>query len=536
MRDHLANAEAVVETLCEHPAVSNVYYPGLSTHPGHEIARRQQSGFGAMVSFEVVGGTRSVELLASRLQCFTLAESLGGVESLVAHPATMTHASMDAEARAVAGISDSLVRLSVGIEGAEDLVRDLTEALNEVANVTGTSRKVAGVELGVSRDRAPADVIVLGAGAIGRELVAQVTASADAAPPALRVCGLIDRSGFVFAPEGIPRERLAELCALKRAGQPLNEAIDGRAGSALHAVREIAKHRLSRPILVDATPAETSDALLAAIAGGFDVVLANKVPLAAQQAAVDRLQSEASRRGKKILHEATVGAGLPVLDTLRKLLEAGDDILSIEGCPSGTLGFLFGELGRGASFSAALREAVARGYAEPDPRIDLSGLDVARKALILARAIGFRGELSDVDVESLVPQSYSSLNREDFLTRADELDEAWGARTRAAREVGRVLRYRARVTPGSISVGLAAVAINDPLATLNGTDNQFTFTTTRYREQPLVITGPGAGPAVTAAGVFNDLLRLAQAHEPRRRVHPSSHVNRKLEATAELVS
>ena len=536
VRDHLANAEAVVEALCEHPAVSHVYYPGLSTHPGHEIARRQQSGFGAMVSFEVVGGTRSVELLASRLQCFTLAESLGGVESLVAHPATMTHASMDAEARAVAGISDSLVRLSVGIESAEDLVRDLTEALNEVANVTGTSRKVAGVEVGVTRDRAPADVIVLGAGAIGRELVAQVTASADAAPPALRVCGLIDRSGFVFAPEGLPRQRLAELCALKSAGQPLNEAIDGRAGNALHAVREIAKHRLSRPILVDATPAETSEALLAAIDGGFDVVLANKVPLAGHQAAVDRLQSEASRRGKKILHEATVGAGLPVLDTLRKLIEAGDDILSIEGCPSGTLGFLFGELGRGAPFSAALREAVARGYTEPDPRIDLSGLDVARKALILARAIGFRGELSDVEVESLVPESYSSLNREDFLTRTDELDEAWSARTRAAREVGRVLRYRARVTPESISVGLAAVAINEPLATLNGTDNQFTFTTTRYREQPLVITGPGAGPAVTAAGVFNDLLRLAQAHEPRRRAVPSVRAGHKTGAIAELVS
>jgi homoserine dehydrogenase len=161
---------------------------------------------------------------------------------------------------------------------------------------------------------------------------------------------------------------------------------------------------------------------------------------------------------------------------------------------------------------------------------------VARKALILARAIGFRGELSDVEVESLVPQSYNSLNREDFLARADELDDSWSARTRAAREVGRVLRYRARVTPTSISVGLAAVAINEPLATLNGTDNQFTFTTTRYREHPLVITGPGAGPAVTAAGVFNDLLRLAQAHEPRRRVHPSLHVGRRSESRAELVS
>lgn len=137
IRDHLANAQAVVETLREHRAVRHVYYPGLPDHPGHEIARAQQSGFGAMVSFEVEGGVECVELLTSRLQCFTLAESLGGVESLIAHPATMTHASMDAEARATAGISDSLLRLSVGIESADDLVRDLTAALDEVAAAAG---------------------------------------------------------------------------------------------------------------------------------------------------------------------------------------------------------------------------------------------------------------------------------------------------------------------------------------------------------------------------------------------------------------
>ena len=133
---HLANAGAVVDALCAHAAVTHVYYPGLDSHPGHRIAAAQQSGFGAMVSFEVPGGTAGVECLVSNLELFTLAESLGGVESLIAHPATMTHASMDSAARAAAGISDSLVRLSVGIEAAEDLVRDLTQALDQVtANV-----------------------------------------------------------------------------------------------------------------------------------------------------------------------------------------------------------------------------------------------------------------------------------------------------------------------------------------------------------------------------------------------------------------
>jgi len=130
---HLANASSVVDALCRHEAVTNVYYPGLATHPGHNVACGQQSGFGAMVSFELRGGIDAVELFTSELRCFTLAESLGGVESLIAHPATMTHASMDADARAIAGISDSLLRLSVGIELATDLVDDITSALDRVA-------------------------------------------------------------------------------------------------------------------------------------------------------------------------------------------------------------------------------------------------------------------------------------------------------------------------------------------------------------------------------------------------------------------
>jgi cystathionine gamma-synthase len=133
MRVHCENAARVVELLCDHPAVKRVYYPGLSSHPGHNVAASQQAGFGAMVSFEVNGGIDGVEQFVNALQCFTLAESLGGVESLVAHPATMTHASMDEAARATAGIEDSLLRLSVGIEHADDLVADLAAALDRAA-------------------------------------------------------------------------------------------------------------------------------------------------------------------------------------------------------------------------------------------------------------------------------------------------------------------------------------------------------------------------------------------------------------------
>ena len=152
--------------------------------------------------------------------------------------------------------------------------------------------------------------------------------------------------------------------------------------------------------------------------------------------------------------------------------------------------------------------AIDAGYTEPDPRVDLSGVDVARKALILARAIGFRGELSDVAVESLLAPEWNALPLDAFLSRISELDVHWDVRVAAARNAGNVLRYRARVTSRSITVGIVETPAHGRLGALEGTDNQFTFTTARYHAQPLVITGPGAGPAVTAAGVNNDILSL----------------------------
>ena len=151
MRVHCENAARVVDLLCDHPSVKRVYYPGLSSHPGHSVAASQQAGFGAMVSFEVNGGIDGVQRFVNALQCFTLAESLGGVESLIAHPATMTHASMDEAARATAGIEESLLRLSVGIEHADDLVADLAAALDH-ADVTAADdySEVKSTEVGAT--------------------------------------------------------------------------------------------------------------------------------------------------------------------------------------------------------------------------------------------------------------------------------------------------------------------------------------------------------------------------------------------------
>src|SRR5216117_2620923 len=354
------------------------------------------------------------------------------------------------------------------------------------------------------------DVVLLGFGQIGRAL-APMIAKVKREALTLRIVGLIDSSGFVFDADGFSPRRLAALGAAKAKGAPPAKATGGRRASAADAVAFVARHALSNPILVDLTADETTDTLTTALGAGMHVVLANKRPVTTDKRQYDALRAAAQAHGRRLLLEATVGAGLPIIDTYQKLVESGDRVSKIEGCPSGTLGYLFGELCRGAAFSTALEGAIAKGYPEPDPREDLSGMDVARKALILGRLLGFPGELKDIAVESLVPPGAERLTPEEFLARLEEYDAPWTRRLSQARRRGGALRYRAIVTRRRIRVGLVVVDASSPLASLNGTDNQFIFTTTRYRKNPLVITGPGAGPAVTAGGILNDVLKLAGA-------------------------
>jgi aspartokinase/homoserine dehydrogenase 1 len=301
---------------------------------------------------------------------------------------------------------------------------------------------------------------------------------------------------------------LVSYARAKEAGGTLATMAGGRAASAADAVAHIGAHALSRPVLVDVTAHETLPAIRAAIMANMDIVMANKRPLSAPRAEVASLRALAAAHGSRLLHETTVGAGLPVMDSYAKLVETGDTVLRIEGCTSGTLGFLLTEIGKGRAFSEALRDAMTRGFTEPDPRDDLSGMDVARKALILARMMGFVGDLADVTVESLVPTAYRAMPLPKFLASLAQQDAAWADRFAAAAKQGRVLRYVLNATARTVKVGLCAVPLTHPLAGLRGTDNQIVFTTMRYREHPLVITGPGAGPAVTAAGVLNDILQL----------------------------
>ena len=372
----------------------------------------------------------------------------------------------------------------------------------------GSSRNGAQPTTGESKRDARADVVILGYGRIGRELARQLDDAAERS--GVRVAAVIDRSGFVFERDGLRGPRLETLARSKESGIPLADAPSGVGGTASDALSAIRRLGLSRPILVDLTASDTTPELEEAIAAGMDLVLANKRPLADVRDATRGLARHAAAHGRRVLHEATVGAGLPLLDTISKLQESGDEVLAIEGCPSGTLGYLFGEIGRGIPFSTALRSAMALGYTEPDPRDDLSGKDVARKALILAQLLGYQGTLDEVEVESLVPEELRSVSVAEFLARIEELDPVWRQRVAEVRSSGRVLLYRATVTAESVRVGLVAVGALSSFAALTGTDNQFAITTTRYRANPIVISGPGAGVAVTAAGVLNDVLKLAR--------------------------
>src|SRR5213595_3333122 len=224
------------------------------------------------------------------------------------------------------------------------------------------------------------DVVLLGFGQIGRTL-APMIAKVKQDSLTLRIVGLIDTSGLVFDARGLSPRRLAALAAAKAKGTPLAKATGGRRASAAEAVGFGARHALANPVLVDLTADDTTDTIKTALGGGMHVVLANKRPVTADKRRYDALRAAAQAHGRRLLHEATVGAGLPIIDTYQKLVDSGDRVAKIEGCPSGTLGYLFGELGRGSSFSAALRGAIAKGYPEPDPREDLSGLDVARVGL-----------------------------------------------------------------------------------------------------------------------------------------------------------
>lgn len=240
----------------------------------------------------------------------------------------------------------------------------------------------------------------------------------------------------------------------------------------------------------------------------ISIVTPNKIANTLSLKKYNGLREIARKRNSKFLYETNVGAGLPVINTLNNLLKSGDHIIKIEAVLSGTLSYIFNNFKGNSLFSEVVLKAKQEGYTEPDPRDDLSGLDVARKALILSRELGVDMELEDISVENLVPESLRNVSVLEFLERISEADKNYESLKRTAESEGKALRYMAVIEDGHVKIVLKSVDSSHPFYNLSGSDNMIVFTSERYKKNPLVVKGPGAGAEVTAAGVFAEIITI----------------------------
>jgi len=276
-------------------------------------------------------------------------------------------------------------------------------------------------------------------------------------------------------------------------------------------VRHVHSDHLPHSVLIDCTASEVvASNYVDWLRRGISIITPNKRANTAPLDFYRKLREAGRGSGARYFYETTVGAGLPIIQTLRDLIQTGDEVLQIEGIFSGTLSYLFNAFDGSRTFSEIVLDARAKGYTEPDPRDDLSGMDVARKVAILGREMGLPLELADVRVESLVPAELRAGTLEEFMGSLHHEDAAMEDLRRQAEARGEVLRFVGSVDrEGRASATLRTYPEDHPFARIQLTDNIVLFRTRRYHENPLIVQGPGAGPDVTAGGVFADLLRLA---------------------------
>eukprot|EP00268_Persea_americana_P021941 TRINITY_DN2181_c0_g1_i8.p1 TRINITY_DN2181_c0_g1~~TRINITY_DN2181_c0_g1_i8.p1 ORF type:complete len:642 (+),score=136.84 TRINITY_DN2181_c0_g1_i8:70-1926(+) len=348
---------------------------------------------------------------------------------------------------------------------------------------------------------------IIGSGLIGGTLLDQLRDQAGVLKEEfnidLRVMGIIGSRKMILSHLGIDLSKWRELQKEKAEVADLEKFVQHVHGHQL----------IPNTVLVDCTAdSNVANHYYNWLCKGIHVVTPNKK---ANSGPLDRylkLRALQRRSYTHYFYEATVGAGLPIISTLRGLLETGDKILRIEGIFSGTLSYIFNNFIGNRAFSEVVAEAKQAGYTEPDPRDDLSGTDVARKVIILARESGLKLELSDIPVQSLVPEPLKlSASADEFMEQLPKYDADIAKKQHDAEAAGDVLRYVGvvDVINEKGNVELRRYKKDHPFAQLSGSDNIIAFTTMRYKEQPLIVRGPGAGAQVTAGGVFSDILRLA---------------------------
>lgn len=344
---------------------------------------------------------------------------------------------------------------------------------------------------------------MIGVGLIGSTLIKQIKEQADYLREKqsleIKIIGLSNSKKMLFNPEGIDLDNWKD--SLLASKQKTSFA------SFIKKMKEL---NLSNTIFIDNTANKEIDKYYEGILdSSISISTPNKIATSSSYAQYQALKQTAEKRGVQFAYETNVGAGLPVISTLNDLINSGDRIIKIEGVLSGSLSFIFNSFKEGTTFSSIVKEAKKRGYTEPDPREDLSGLDVRRKLIILSRETGLAMEPEHVNIQNILPKACNdAATVEELMVELEKADDYFEAMRKTAADEDKVLRMIAKLEEGKASIALESVDSDHPFYALSGSDNMIVFTTERYRERPLVVTGPGAGAEVTAAGVFAEIIKI----------------------------
>lgn len=346
------------------------------------------------------------------------------------------------------------------------------------------------------------NVFICGIGTVGSKLIEQIRSQYEELKEhsrlKLNVVGIASSKNAILSRDGVDLDNYREQLKLSEPSSP--EKLRDR----------ILKMNIFNSVFVDCTASREIAALYQSfLSHNISVVTANKIAASSAYENYEKLKSTALKRGVKFLYETNVGAGLPIIGTINDLRNSGDRILKIEAVLSGTLNFIFNEISAQVPFSETVKRAKEQGYSEPDPRIDLSGVDVIRKLVILTREAGYRVEQDDVEKSLFVPDEYFKGSVDDFWEKLPELDADFEARRRQLDAEDKRWRFVATMDGGKTSVALRAVDRNHPFYRLEGSNNIVMLTTERYKEYPMQIQGYGAGASVTAAGVFANIMSIA---------------------------
>jgi aspartokinase/homoserine dehydrogenase 1 len=495
-------------TLCRLDGVGMVGVPGIASRLFGALARERinvilisqaSSEHSICFALDPVPADRATRVVDDE---FAVERAADVVDPLVTEPGFAIIAAVGEAMRDTPGISGRLF----GVLGRNGInVRAIAQGSSELnisllVRIEDEERALRLIHDAFFLPRAKTvQVFIAGTGRVGAALLDQL---------AERAASVAERVGVRLLVSGVARSRTAALAAegldlsawrttVPAATAPASAMLD-------MALRSPNAHRIFVDCTANADVAASYEALLRA---GIGIVTANKIALSGEMALYQRLR-DAARRGNGLYAETTVGAGLPVLRPIADLVATGDTVHRIEGVLSGTLGYLFANVMRGGTFSDVVREAHRLGLTEPDPREDLGGRDVARKLLILAREAGFELEPDQVRVEPVLSgPAWTDGTAVEFLARLPDADARFAALREKAAANGRVLCYLASLDADGAEVGLREIERDHPCAQLTPGDNLVMVTSARYSDKPLIIRGPGAGPAVTAAGVFADMIR-----------------------------